>query len=442
MGKPFSNELLRLPTTLTWAANADVGEFGDFVAHAHGHLLIIVGAGGSFTVAEFARLLHETRGNTAVAHTPLSFLQSDAELRQAYVLIFTASGGNRDVLATYKAAVEREPLGVLVACGRKNSKVERLADGDERTRIFARPFPAGKDGYLATNSLLAFMVLAARAFRALAEPVTPSPASSGLEGLFQSDTPDYYLALFGGWARPAACDLESKFSEAGLGGVMLADYRNFAHGRHNWIHKRGARSAVVAFVSPESAGVAEKTLALLPSSIRVIRLVTKSNGPAGALDLLLQVFHLTARVGRSVGIDPGRPGVPGYGRRIYHLGPVFTPRGTNAVEASVARKLAARHSSGEVNDREAVAAARAKYVEALAGQRFGALVADFDGTVVSPGAGRTAKLVPAVTALFEKLLRAHVPIYFATGRGDSIQTVLRRSFAKRFHPLEIGRAHV
>lgn len=443
MGKPFSTELSRLPSTLRWAADADIHAFSQFLAKAHGHLLAIVGAGGSYTVAEFARMLHEERGNAAVAHTPLSFLQSDSDLRQAFVLIFTASGGNRDILATYDAAVGREPRGILVVCGRKNSKVERRAATDERSEVFSSAFPAGKDGYLATNSLLTFMMLTLRAFHSDARAAEQSsaganrPSDSSSLCLDDGRTPTHYLALFGGWARPAATDLESKLSEAGLGSVMLADYRNFAHGRHNWIHKRGDQTAVIAFITPDSEPLARRTLALLPASVPVHRLATESEGAAGTLDLLLQVFRVTEAIGKKVGIDPGRPGVPGYGRRIYHLGPVVSPSQypDTAVEASIARKLAARNSSARFEDRESIVAARTDYVTSLREQRFGAFVADFDGTVVHPGAGSTAKLLPAVAALLEKLLRAGIPVYFATGRGDSIHSVLTGSLGRKFHSL-------
>lgn len=439
MGKPFSTELKRLPDSLIWASDLDVTVLIRFVGKAHGHLLTIVGAGGSFTVAEFARMLHEERGDVAIAHTPLSFLQSATDLRDSYVLIFSASGNNRDILATYESAAQREPKSILIVCGKKGSKVERQAEADERTEVFSRPLPAGKDGYLATNSLVAFVGLTLRAF---GKPAVRPEEVMGDEEVSACDAPGdnpeskpaYYLALYGGWGKPAAIDLESKLSEAGLAGVMLADYRNFAHGRHNWIDKQGEHSTVVAFVTPETAPLATKTLALLPTSVRIIKLVTKMEGALGSLALLLQVFRLTAAVGKRTGIDPGRPGVPGYGRRIYHLGPVLkATQAGNAVEASVARKLAARQSSADSRDREIVATAQRRFVTALRTQRFGSLVIDFDGTVVQPGAARDARMIPSVVAFFEKLLRHGITICFATGRGDSIHSVLADSIAEKFH---------
>ena len=53
------------------------------------------------------------------------------------------------------------------------------------------------------------------------------------------------LVLHGPSTRIGAVDLESKFTEAALGHLQLADYRNFAHGRHNWLAKRGETSSVL-----------------------------------------------------------------------------------------------------------------------------------------------------------------------------------------------------
>lgn len=109
MGKPFANELKLLPASFKWAASLAIAPLQNFIAQAQGNLLVAIGAGGSFTTVELARLLHEQRGGTALAHTPLSFIQSKTDLRNAYVVIFTASGNNRDVLATYEAASSASP---------------------------------------------------------------------------------------------------------------------------------------------------------------------------------------------------------------------------------------------------------------------------------------------------------------------------------------------
>ncbi len=441
MGKPFINELKHLPSSLKWGGEVGISLLAKFVAWTKGNPLITVGAGGSFTVAEFTRLLHEERGGIGLSHTPLSFIQSKTNIRDSYVVIFTASGNNRDVLATYDAAVQREPQGILIVCGKKQSKVEVKARASERTTIFAHAFPAGRDGYLATNSLVVFSILMLRAFGhptptvELVTNLSERAQQRWKETTLLPTGASYYLALFGGWGRPAAIDFESKFSEAGLGGVMLTDYRHFAHGRHNWIDKRGEQSIIIAFFTPDSSDLAKRTLALLPPSTRIIKFETHDSGPIGALELLLDVFQFTLYVGQKVGIDPGRPRVPSYGGKIYHLGPMLSNKRSPRAAAlsAINRKLVARGTLGNQTDEIALSKARNAYIEKLAGTRFGALVTDFDGTVVSPGAGPNGGLSEPVTAFFEKLLRAGVQLYFATGRGDSIYAIVAASINRRYH---------
>ncbi len=435
MGKPFAKELLHLPSTFEWAAAVEIAALERFFAAAKGHPLVIVGAGGSYTAAEFARQLHEDRGGLAVAYTPLSFLESKTDLRRTFVLIYTAGGSNPDVLSTFDAAVAREPLGVFVLCARRKSKVElRVADA-ERATVMVAPLPTGKDGYLATNSLASFLALTLRAFG------HTLPSSDAIQQALKTSwtpklpntSPVSFLALYGDWARPAAVDLESKLSEAALGGAMLADYRHFAHGRHNWINKRGAGSVIVAFITPGSRTLAERTLALLPKSTHIIRLMSPVEGAGAVLPLVCQVFAFISWIGSVVGIDPGRPGIPSYGSRIYHLGPQRPRTRIDTRLASVGRKLAARGTLGSSADSEVVAEACDRYRRKLSGAAFRALIADFDGTIISPGQSHTAILPPTVKAFLTGLLRKQIPLYFATGRGDSIAKVLRNSLDRKFH---------
>jgi hypothetical protein len=438
MGKPFAAELTRVVDTLAWVQALDISQAADFFARANGSPLVTIGAGGSFTTAEMARLLFESRGGIGIVHTPLSFLQNRSNLRDMNILLFTASGNNRDVLAIFDAAVEREAKTIFVVCGSARSKIGLKVAGCSQAKLFTMPLLTKKDGYLATNSLAAFSAMTIRAFgHALPSPKTidqiiTMPDEKWCQKTIKPISP-FHLALYGDWARPAAVDLESKFSEAGLGGVMLADYRNFAHGRHNWIDKRGEESTVIAFITPESAALAERTLQLLPSTTRVLEFKTKTPGPAGGLELILHAFRYTAFVGKQRGIDPGRPGVPAYGSRIFHLGPVvYTKcrRASNLAQqqaAAVNRKQAARGTLDDEDDRSRVTQAFATYSARLQEAKFGSLVVDFDGTVVGSGA-TNGPLPPAIIAFFTKLLKRHVTIYFATGRGDSIHCILQASF--------------
>ena len=119
----------------------------------------------------------------------------------------------------------------------------------------------------------------------------------------------------------AATDLESRFVEGALGNLHAADWRNFGHGRHHWLAKRGNETGVLAFTSDGDAALARRTLATLPPDIP--RAVVNFQGEADvqaicALTVALQIAEVA---GSLAGIDPGRPGVPEFGRKLFGLGP-------------------------------------------------------------------------------------------------------------------------
>ena len=124
MGRPFATELTHIVDTLSWTRTLDVSAITGFLDRSAGRPLITIGAGGSLTAAEMARLLYEARGGVGVTHTPLGFLQNGSDLHEAHVLIFTAGGSNRDVLGAFRNAVEREAKAIHVVCGSENSAIE------------------------------------------------------------------------------------------------------------------------------------------------------------------------------------------------------------------------------------------------------------------------------------------------------------------------------
>ena len=215
----------------------------------------------------------------------------------------------------------------------------------------------GKDGFLATNSLLGFAVLLTRAYAAefgsnadwqdavdCLEPLISNTAATS-EAWKAAMTPLWArsttLVLHGPSTWIGAVDLESKFTEAALGHIQLADYRNFAHGRHHWLAKRSETSSVLAFITDEDRALAERTLDLIPRDIPQARILFEGGRNAVALSSLVAALRITGWAGLVRGIDPGRPGVPEFGRKLYNLPfprprrvaglPRLTPRETAAI---------------------------------------------------------------------------------------------------------------
>ena len=59
--------------------------------------------------------------------------------------------------------------------GRKGSKLHKLSEKHEYTNFFEYPIPSGKDGFLATNSLLAFVIILYRAYSEASEKKSNLP---------------------------------------------------------------------------------------------------------------------------------------------------------------------------------------------------------------------------------------------------------------------------
>jgi len=97
---------------------------------------------------------------------------------------------------------------------------------------------------------------------------------------------------------------------------FISDYRNFGHGRHHWFAKRGKQSAIIAIVTPEEEAIASKTLAAY-----IPKLIIRSNasGALASIELLVKSFYLANSIGKLQQIDPGKPGVPAFGSKLYNL---------------------------------------------------------------------------------------------------------------------------
>lgn len=455
MGKPYAEELQALPSTYRWAMAQDVAPLADAVSACGGLPLVAVGSGGSLTAAHFAALLHQVHlGSLGKAVTPLEVIQALPRLKYQNVLFITSGGANADVIAAFRQAVVREPAKLVILCGQKDSPLSRLARAYRYVDLFEFDLPSGRDGFLATNSLLAFQVLLARAFGAtsatpallprtlgrLVHPGVPlrnfrSRLRAGCSPLWQRD---HLIVLYGPRTQSVAADLESKFTEAALGVVQPADYRNFAHGRHHWLAKRGAATAVLAVISDEDRELAVRTLRLIPPGVPVVQIDTRQGGSAAAVAGLVSGFHVAGLAGEARGIDPGRPGVPAFGRALYNLRvptPPATPDGLSpsaaaAIERKAGPSIARLESFGGLPEWESAYRA---FVARLSRAVFGAVVLDYDGTLCDTR-DRFCGLGAEVARELVRLLRGGAVIGVATGRGKSVREDLRSAVPRSLWP--------
>lgn len=456
MARLYANEMSRLGETFAWAAAADLRAMRQAVRIAGFSPLRAIGSGGSLTAAHALAALHQRfTGRLAAVATPLDAAEESLDPSVATWLL-SAGGSNVDIMSAAKALILREPRQLGVLCGREDSPLAELCRQHPFVDLLLYPPPAGRDGFLATNSLLAFTAVLTRAYAAefgadadWEDAVVRLKAllaeSSVAVAAWEAATAPLWLrpttlVLHGPSTRIGAVDLESKFTEAAIGNLQVADYRNFAHGRHHWLAKRGETSGVLAFISEADRALAERTLDIIPADIPQARIELAGGSSACALASLVAAFRITGWAGFTVGIDPGRPGVPEFGRKLYNL-PLPRSRQRTAPGRLTPRQAAAiaRKSGVEPHDLAASGElsrwcdALATFERRLSEARFAGIVLDYDGTVVDT----RQRFEPASTSMIAELARladAGATIAVATGRGQSVRRDLQRSLPRSLWP--------
>jgi hydroxymethylpyrimidine pyrophosphatase-like HAD family hydrolase len=419
MGKNYESELALLESTASWTSKLDISRWEDAAAKLMGCDLIVIASGGSVAAAQLLAQLHASRtGRVALAMTPLEFMSETRPVDTAVWLI-SAGGSNSDILEAWHATVIRGVNDVAVLCAAPASPLAKLAEGAGALSVTFDP-PAGNDGFLATNSLIAFCVVILR-FYGIAPLAMPNRPRIGVTDDFLARPT--LVILYGGWLKTVAVDMESRFTEAALCSIQIADYRNFAHGRHHWLAKRGDNTSVLALISPAFAELAGDTLAALPANVLVERWEFDVDSPAIALQGIQLAMELAGTAANRLGYDAGRPGVPDFGHRLYNL--KAQPRTTvpTTRELAIARKIRASGTQIE-QELERMDRGFCRFEESLHNATFSGVVLDYDGTIVATRR-RFEDIDPSMASELNRLLDAGLVLGIATGRGKSVHEKLR-----------------
>ena len=444
MGKPFNTELEKLLDTVKWAEKQDVTCLSKFLcAEDKKTPLVCIGSGGSLSACHFAAQLYQRRnGVLAEAMTPLQLMYAGCEIiRSSKLLFLSASGKNKDIRNVIKYGVKYNETGMMSLTLCKNNPTEKLLKQYPKVLRWCEDIPSEKDGFLATNSLVATFTLLKRSIDG--EPVIDEVLFGGSYSKnydFDLTTVNTFIVLYGATGEPVAWDIESKLTEAALGAALLSDYRNFGHGRHHWFAKRGEDSCIIALVSPFERELANKTIGCLPKGVPVIYIETDLEFPTACIDMLLKAFRFVNDLGIARGIDPGRPGVPSYGRTLYNLdyfkltNRILPPEKT--LDVAVSRKLGPAGIEN-VQLRAHYSEACQRFVKQLNKCKFTTVAFDYDGTLsASDHTSRyTNRLCDEIKNALMPLLENGVQIVVATGRGKSVGNSLKNSFDQKYWPL-------
>lgn len=437
MGKPFKKEIEASSTTIEWAIQQNVDQIHLNVFSVINKPLYVVGSGGSLSSCHFAAALYQSLGFIAKAITPLELYYARFTLKDSKILFISSSGRNNDILFAFKMAIQNNANDITTICMRIGSPLTKLANSYSVSKGIEYDIPTKKDGFLATNSLTAFFVLLAKASGHINEQnfeLTPTLNPDIKRFVNNLNINSTITVLFGGWATPIAFDVESKFTEAALGSILISDYRNFGHGRHHWFAKRKLNSSIIALITPEEKLIAEKTISFIPDDIPCLKIESKSEGPIASIELLIQIYDIVNEVGVKFNIDPGRPGVPDFGTKLYHLkyASFYKTIQKNILspieEISILRKLyKSSIKQIEKNELNLWREHFSVFIQKLANTAFTSIVFDFDGTLCSVDERFSSSLRNEVSLAINKLLDNGIIIGIATGRGKSVRDVMQNS---------------
>ena len=445
MGKPYQSELSLLSRTFHWASAQAVDGLANSLSSIGRSPLVVVGSGGSLAACQFASQLRQRYvGVLAKAMTPLEFSQEAFYLKSTAAMIISAGGRNPDIIEAFRAAAVAEVQRIIVVGGNAKSPLMTLAKRCNRADVHTFAPPSGKDGFLATNSLLSFYVILYRAqLAAVGVELDTTKLSSWPDPANLADLKaatmklwkrDHLIILHGPSLLSIGADLQSRFAEAALGTVQTADYRNFAHGQHYWLAKRSKETAVIAFVSDADREVADKTLGLIPSTVPMTKIDIPGEGLASSLSGLVISMHLAGFAGLQKNVDPGRPVVPDFGRKLYHLKAGSTARKINAVPPTdflICRKHEHLRIPSINSDCQLWSNALSSFRQRIIGTRYRAVVCDYDGTLCDRGS-RFLPLSKDISSELTRLLETGIYVGVATGRGKSVRVSLQEALPKRF----------
>lgn len=390
-----------------------------------GNALVCVGAGGAEPAAIYAAQLHQDKvGRLAKSTRPLDFLQMDRTLLETSLLIFSAQARHPDTAAVLRRARDREIPTVLVTQRDPQELRGLLGIGT----VLRLPLIGGRDGFLATRSLISMMTASAMLYAGDDVPErldVPLPADT------DATTRGRMLVLHGREGEPAARDLEVRLHELGLGAVQVADFRNMAHGRHVGFVKHLEDTTVVAIYGGQSEGIAVRTLSKFPRETHLIELRTTESSVSTPTALVAATARLVQEVARGEGVEASRPRVGTFGRSLYHL-TVPASKRVGRIDA-VDRKLRALNSGAGRNlHRSIVSDSFRAWRRSTNATDILGLVCDYDGTVVRTG-DRFEPPDDIVKSHFLRLLDMGLPLGFASGRGDSLYRSLKSWVPQALH---------
>jgi len=146
-------------------------------------------------------------------------------------------------------------------------------------------------------------------------------------------------------------------------------------------------------------------------------------------------MQLIRLYGKMQGIDPGRPGVPDYGSKIYHLRyeKLIADQPLSLADAAIIRKAKVDKLSDL--DADVLKKWRLHYngfMKKISAAKFGSLIFDYDGTLCS-SANRFEGMGEEVKAQLVNFVQKGFVVGIISGRGKSLRLDLEKAFKEQPH---------
>jgi fructoselysine-6-P-deglycase FrlB-like protein len=108
--------------------------------------------------------LSREKEHSAYVLTPFDFFQSSGLNKNVKVVLVSASGSNKDIIMAYEKALKSDIPWLLAVCMKEKINYKVWLQKITMAKLLPYTPPTKKDGFLATNSLIVYMVLFLRAF--------------------------------------------------------------------------------------------------------------------------------------------------------------------------------------------------------------------------------------------------------------------------------------
>jgi hypothetical protein len=182
----------------------------------------------------------------------------------------------------------------------------------------------------------------------------------------------------------------------------------------------------LALIDPPLQKLWDHVVDRVPDTIPTLSLALAGSAPADLLSGLIAQLHLVARIARAAQRDIGKPSVASFGKELYYadLEGLIPPKVSEEVLGlrSKGESIGAKWPSRVVGP--TLTRALSLFKSDLSSRSFRAIVFDYDGTL-SISQSTDAPPPDTIVQHLRRLTEANIVIGIASGRGNSLQDIVR-----------------